>query len=98
MFTKKGRIFNAFLKRHSNRKKLSVYLDGEDFIRFKRLRKKLMTLDDSQILSLSLKMMEKATDKIIAVHHMNKKGRRKMKEIEKVANKKGLGRRQSSQI
>ncbi len=75
-----------------------MYLDEESFTRFERLKKKLRTLDDSQVLSLSLKVMEKTTDRTIAVYHMNKKARRKMKEVEKVANNKGLGGRQSSQI
>jgi adenylate kinase family enzyme len=97
MSAKKWRLFHAFLKSRSKRRKLSVYLDEEAFTRFERLKRKLRTLDDSQILSLSLKVMEKTTDRTIAVYHMNKKARRNREEAEKLTPKKDFGRQQSSQ-
>jgi gluconate kinase len=65
MLKKMSRLFNALLRRPSNRQKVSVYLDDEASGRLERLRQKLRTFDNSQLLALSLKALESKTDKII---------------------------------
>ena len=65
MFERTKNFINIHLKKHSDKQKICVYLDGESSERFERLRQKLRALDDSKLIGLSLKALERKTDKII---------------------------------
>jgi hypothetical protein len=68
MFAKARELFDTLLKRNSDKQKLSVHLEEEGYKRFERLRQKLKTLNNSQLIGLALKALESKTDKIIMMH------------------------------
>ncbi len=81
MFLKMSRFFNILFRRHSEKQNLSLYLDEIASERLERLRRKLKTLNDSQIIGLSLKALESKTDRIIKMHITKKAPELKMEGL-----------------